>query len=350
MYEGRLKIERVRMLLEPDLADERESGGILNPAVAGAYLLYRAVGRGNYSRVMAAKLVTEETKEGTQILAKRLGRVVLEPEESYEQIDDRHGGIEDPRVTELADGTYVMFYTGYGKPEGFLKQAPVVAVATSRNSLDWQRHGRIKFALYDHNGSTIDFNVIPNKDTVLFSEKMNNRYVLLHRPMLTRDQATKFQLPWRAIWYAESDLLTGPWGNHKLVLTPKYDWEQGGVGAGVPPIHLNDIWLHVYHGFVLPGDGRPHRRYSAGVFMTPHSDPSQVIFRTECSLLEPSIPAEKEGIVPNVVFPTAVWQQNTEPDNLALFWGAADTRIMWGTLRLPSEAQKPYTNMSHDHT
>ena len=328
MYEGRLKIERVRVLLEPDLTDEREAEGILNPAVAGSYLLYRAVGRGNYSRIMAAELMTEETKEGTQILAKRLGRVVLEPEESYEQVDEKHGGVEDPRVTELADRYYVMFYTGYGKPEGFSEQAPVVAVATSRNGLDWQRHGRIRFTQYDHNGRTIDFNIIPNKDTVLFSEKVNNRYALLHRPMLTREQAAEFQLPWRAIWYAESDSLTGPWDNHKLVLAPRYGWEHGGVGSGVPPIHLNDVWLHFYHGFALPSDVRPYRRYSAGVFMTPHSDLSQVIFRTKYSLLEPSIPAEQEGAVPHVVFPTAVWQQNTESNNLALFWGAADTRIM----------------------
>jgi len=347
MDTARLKIERVRVLLEPDTSDERESEGILNPAVAGSYLLYRAVGPGNYSRVMVAKLVTEETAAGKQVLAKRLGKVALEPEELYEKVDDLHGGIEDPRVTELVDGTYVMFYTGYGRPEGFSEQAPIVAVATSRDGLNWHRRGRITYSPHDHNGNEIDFNIIPNKDVVLFSEKVNDRYALLHRPMFSKEQAAKFQLPWRAIWYAESDSLTGPWGNHKIVLAPKYDWEHEGVGAGVPPIHLNDIWLHVYHGFAYPKDMKPHRRYSAGVFMTAHNDPSQVVFRTVHSLLTPSISAELQGTVPNVVFPTAVWQQNTEPNNLALFWGAADSRIMWGTLHLPDELHRPFANITH---
>jgi beta-1,2-mannobiose phosphorylase / 1,2-beta-oligomannan phosphorylase len=347
MDEDRIKIDRITVLLEPDPADEREVDGILNPAVAGKYLLYRAVGRGNYSRIMAAQLMVEETDAGTRVTAQKLNRVVLEPTEIYEQAGKRAGGIEDPRVTELSDGTYIMFYTGYGRPAGFTVQVPLVALATSRNGLDWERHGRIMFETYEHRGSLIDFNIIPNKDTVLFSERVNDRYALLHRPMFTREQAVAYQLPWRAIWYAESDKLAGPWGYHRLVMEPHYDWEHGGVGAGVPPIHLRDTWLHIYHGFALPTEARPHRRYSAGIFVTPHHDPDKVIFRSGRALLEPTIPEEQVGVVPHVVFPTAVWQQNVEPDTLALFWGAADTRIVWGVLHLPGKALKPYADMKH---
>ena len=345
MNQVQILIERGGTLLSPDPHDPREVEGILNPAIAGDYLLYRAVGRGNYSRLMVAKLATTAIKNKQVITAHKLNKVVMEPTTAYELAREGHGGIEDPRVTRLPDGSLVMFYTGYGQDVGFTKQTPVVAVATSDDSLTWQRQGRLLFAKYNHHGQEIDFNAIPNKDTVLFPEKLNGRYTLLHRPMFTRQQAAAYRLPWRGIWYAEADTLAGPWDNNTLILAPRYNWENGGVGAGVPPIHLKDVWVHIYHGFTK---GRPgHRRYSAGVFITPHNEPQRVIYRSNCAILEPLTAEEIAGTVPHVVFPTAVWQSSTVPNTLAIFWGAADTRIMWGTLQLPSEVLAASADAHH---
>lgn len=330
-----ISIQRGGILLEPDPADEREAEGILNPAVAGDYLLYRAVAKGNFSRLMAAELIRTGDPENP-IRAEKLGKVVMEPTTAYELThEENRGGIEDPRVTQLDDGTYCMFYTGFGRASGFKRQAPLVAIATSRDGLRWLRQGRLVFASYQHQGEIIDFNVIPNKDMVLFSEKVNGRYALLHRPMFTRVQALRWKVPWRGIWYAEADNIFGPWEDHAQVLGPKYEWEHGGVGAGVPPIRMRDAWLHIYHGFTKKI--KTKRRYSAGVFITSHADPKQVLYRSEHAILEPQLVQEQEGIVPHVVFPTAVWENDRQPSNLAIFWGAADTRIMWGTLHLPAD-------------
>lgn len=333
MTQSEFFIIRGGVLLEPEPNDERDSEGTLNPAVAGNCLLYRAVGRGNYSRLMAARLTATQTPGGlVHISARKLHRVVLEPQTAYERTRSGSGGIEDPRVAHLPGGPYVMFYTGYGRAAGFKKRSPVVAVATSNDGLNWHREGRLIFAQHVHQGRLIDFNQIANKDTVLFSEPIKGHYALLHRPMFSRQQAHSLNVPWRAIWYAEADTLLGPWGSHQLVLQPQYDWENGGVGAGVPPLHLSNAWLHIYHGFTKV---RATRRYSAGVFMTPHDEPARVIYRAASALLEPSNPAEQFGTVPRVVFPTAVWQYSADPTTLAVFWGAADTRIMWGILHVP---------------
>lgn len=338
--DGLITISRCGVVLEPDPSDDREVEGVLNPAVAGNYLLYRAVGKGNYSRIMVAKLAPP-TNPNTCAVAQKLNRVVLEPHEAYELSSTGRGGIEDPRVTKLSDGTFVMFYTGYGRPSGFRKQTPVVAAAVSGDGLDWHRLGRIAFSSHVHRGREIDFNKFPNKDTVLFSEKIGSRYAMLHRPMFTHDQAKAFGIPRRSIWYAEADVLTGPWYNHSLLVVPTYDWEHGGVGAGVPPIHLHDNWVHIYHGFRQREEGGRRYRYSAGVFVTPHRDPKQITFRSGVALLEPSLEAEITGTVPHVVFPTAVWEEeDTLDDDLTIFWGAADTRIMTGKLTLPSAALK----------
>lgn len=338
MYSSKISVDRVGVLLEPDTSDSREAEGILNPAVAGDYLLYRAVGRNNFSRIMAAQLTRVKTERGVLVSAKKLGLAVLEPSESYEITRLGLGGIEDPRVTELPSGGYVMFYIGYGKATGFKKRTPVVAVATSSDGLTWQRHGRLTYEIYNHQGNFIDFNTIANKDTVLFSEKINGKYALLHRPMFTQLQAARLGLPRRGIWYAESDSLTGPWGNHALVLGPYYDWEYGGVGAGVPPIHSHDIWINIYHGFTK---AKRSRQYNAGVFITPLARPKDIVYRSNHAILEPAMQEEQSGIVPRVVFPTAVWPLEQNNSTMALFWGAADTRIMWGVLRLPSDVLIP---------
>ncbi len=338
MISSDIRIERGGILLEPDQNNPHEAEGILNPAVAGNYLLYRAVGEGNYSRIMAATLHSQASEHGVEIRATKLYQVVLEPEQPYELAPTGRGGIEDPRVTELPDGSFVMFYTAYGRAEGFKKQTPVVAVATSRDGLTWERHGRMVYDLYNHQeGQVVDFNTIPNKDTVLFSEKINGRYALLHRPMFIHTQAAQLSVPWRGIWYADSESLTGPWGNHRLLLQPEYEWENGGVGAGAPPIHLRDMWVHIYHGFTKRRRDRRGQRYNAGVFTTPHDDPLTIAFRSDHTILEPQLLPEQIGTVPHVVFPTAVWQEDEQKNTLAIFWGAADTRIMWGVLYLPSD-------------
>lgn len=329
-----ITIDRCGVVLERDHSDPREAEGVLNPAVAGNYLLYRAVSKGNYSRIMAAELMPP-LSDKTCARAQRLGVVVLEPQTPYELSPTGRGGIEDPRVTELSDGVYVMFYTGYGRPKGFTRQTPVVAVAVSSDGLHWERLGRVTFAPHEINGQPVDFNLIPNKDTVLFSEKINGRYAMLHRPMFTYLQAKQLGVPRRAIWYAEADGLTGPWDNHRLVLSPQYTWEHHGVGAGVPPIRLQDMWVHIYHGF--HGPEKHGRKYSVGVFLTPYDKPTDVAYRSDTALLEPKMTEEMVGIVSHVVFPTAVWEDEQVVDNdLTLFWGGADARILAGVLHLPS--------------
>lgn len=110
-----------------------------------------------------------------------------------------------------------------------------------------------------------------------------------------------------------------------------YDWENGGVGAGVPPIHLKDAWVHIYHGFTKKKGRVGHRRYSAGVFITPHNEPQRVIYRSKCAILEPLLSGRQARRAIPWLF----------------FGGAADTRIMWGILHLPSEVLAVSADAQH---
>src|SRR5438477_6575480 len=111
------RMRRLGIVMEPDPADPREAGGVLNPAVTRGpdgqlYLLPRLVAAGNYSRIGLARVVCN--RRGTPVGVERHG-VVLEPQEPYERNPQSGGGVEDPRVTYLApQRRYLMTYTAFG--------------------------------------------------------------------------------------------------------------------------------------------------------------------------------------------------------------------------------------------
>src|SRR5207249_11642052 len=113
-----------------DPTDPREAAGVLNPAAARGpdgqlYLLPRLVAAGNYSRIGLARVLFDD--RGDPVGVERLG-VVLEPQAPYELNARMGGGVEDPRVTYIAQrGLYVMTYTAFGAA------GPRIASAASRD-------------------------------------------------------------------------------------------------------------------------------------------------------------------------------------------------------------------------
>src|SRR2546423_7555567 len=238
------QLQRLGIIMEPDLADPREAGGVLNPAATrgpdGAlYLLPRLVGAGNYSRIGLARVVHD--RQGDPRGVERLG-VVLEPEEPYERNSRTGGGVEDPRVTYLAAlETYVMTYTAYGKA------GPRIALAISHDLVHWRRRGPVQFA--PHHG--FDLGVVENKDAMLFPEPVpapdrRPALALIHRPdlRLRRPDGVRVLAPVPGLcekrpsmWlsYAPLDELAADrrpvFGQHHLLAGPAQPWERLKVGG-----------------------------------------------------------------------------------------------------------------------
>jgi beta-1,2-mannobiose phosphorylase / 1,2-beta-oligomannan phosphorylase len=69
--------------------------------------------------------------------------------------------------------------------------------------------------------------------------------------------------------------------------------------------------------------------YAAGAMMLDADNPSRVIARSDTSILAPHAADERNGVVPNVVFPTAI----ESIDGVRyVFYGLADAKI--GVARL----------------
>lgn len=335
--------------MAPDRDDPIEQWGVLNPACARSpdgelFLFPRLVAEGNLSRVGRARVLFDD---GLPVGVERLG-VVLEPAELWER-NARAGGVEDPRITWIESlHAYLMTYAAYG-PLG-----PRIGLAASHDLVTWRRLGPAGFD-YDPSLGT-DLNLYSNKDALFFPEPVaapdgTSSYAMLHRPT--------WDLSWivpgegeqppagvrdarGAIWvsFAPTDRIgtnlegLTRFGAHRVVALPEQPWEALKIGGGTPPVRTEEGWLLVYHGVsghLMPGqDHQPGVVYSAGVMLLDLSDVTRVVARSEAPLLEPVIEEERDGIVPNVVFPTAI--DPVGEGRADIYYGMADSRI--GAARL----------------
>lgn len=160
---------------------------------------------------------------------------------------------------------------------------------------------------------------IDDRDGILFPEKIDGKYVMMHRPTAWVGEEFGCQAP--SIWLAYSeDLKTWDYGqgDEYLLMQPQpgQDWEAGKIGGGPPPIKTSAGWLVIYHGV----DTR--HVYRVGAALLDLDEPRKVLGRTETFLMEPELEWEKVGVIPNVVFPTAaLWKPGRE---VLIYYGGAD--------------------------
>jgi beta-1,2-mannobiose phosphorylase / 1,2-beta-oligomannan phosphorylase len=306
--------------MEPDPTDPREAWGVLNPAAARGrdgdlYLFPRLVAKGNYSRIGKARV---GFREHVPVGVTRLG-LALEPAETSEQ-----KGVEDPRITFVPRlDLYLMAYTAFG-PGG-----PRVAIAASADLDHWERYGLAEFG-----GS---FDGYDNKDAAFFPEPVagpdgDSVYALLHRP--ANAVRPGIWVSFASAAEVERDpTRIASLRSHRPVAFPERAWEALKIGAGPPPIRAHGGWLLIYHG--VSGrlherlDLQPAVRYCAGAMLLDADRVWHVAERMADPLLQPETAEETDGIVPNVVFPTAIDENGAAR---YVFYGMADSRI--GVARL----------------
>ena len=341
-------LTRAGVVMAPEPGNALEVEGVLNPGSGrdrdGAlYLLPRMVAAGNVSRVGLAKVVVDN---GVPVGVERQG-VVLEPDRGFEK-GNGHAGVEDPRVTYIPSlGLHVMTYVAYG-PLG-----PRTAIATSTDLRAWTRLGP---ALFRYEESLdIDLGLFHNKDTVFFPEPVTApdgvpSFAVLHRPMWDIGETAPgegirlpagIEDPRQSIWisYVPVDLVQSDirnivlWGQHRFVAGPEFPFEALKIGGGPPPLRVPEGWLLLHHGVtgVIDSafDQQKNVNYRAGGMILDADDPSRVLDRTPEPLLEAETEEERSGIVPNVVFPTAIEEVDGQQ---WVFYGMADSKI--GVARL----------------
>jgi len=290
----KLKRHSINPILLPNPASEWESLNVFNPAVIyhnGLFHMhYRAQGPDRISRIGYAS-----SPDG--VVWNRMSDPILEPADELEA-----QGVEDPRVTEL-DGKFYMTYTAYaGVFSNGQRITPMMA--TSTDLIKWERMGPL-----------IENEI--NKNHLLFPERINGRYVWLHRRPPD-------------VWIAENEDLTS-WSERymRVIFGPRKNngWDCKQVGGAGVPIKTEAGWLMIYHAY------NHEHVYRLGVCLLALDDPGRVIRRPKDPIFEPEERWELFGDVPNVVFSCA---NPVVEGTVFVYYGAADHVIGLATCSLDS--------------
>ena len=242
-------------------------------------------------------------------------------------------------------------------PVALSAMGPRIALAISDDLFTWKRLGMLGY----ESNHDVDFGQYGNKDGMLFPATVLDpegkpALAILHRPtyLIHRDDGTvTLQIPAEvkeereSIWIgymslerAREDIrnLVQVYGN-TLVAVPEFAWESLKIGGGTPPVRIPQGWLTFYHGvsgFYSLNPALPkHVVYTAGALVLDAQDPRKTIYRSPEPVLQPDEHGEQHGIVPNVVFPTAVDLRDHE--RLDVYYGMADSRIGVATTSVPEQ-------------
>lgn len=320
----KLKKYKNNPILKPNPTNEWESLAVCNPGVwyenGKFYMLYRAAGYDLTHYIHFGLAISEDGFNFERVSKKP----VLTPSPDGPDA----GCVEDPRIVKYGDIFYITYaYRAYPPGQYWNKDKiktyepnenmPLClkenitnsGLLMSKDLIHFKRLGRITKANLD------------DRDVILFPEKINGKYVMLHRPM--QWVGPKYGCEYPSIWISFSeDLMV--WEESKLLAKAEYEWETK-IGGSTPPIKTEEGWLTLYHAVDKKGI------YRVGAMLLDLKDPTTVIARTKEFIMEPEYEYETKGIYNGCVFPTG----NIVVDGiLYIYYGAADMYCCVATIEL----------------
>jgi predicted GH43/DUF377 family glycosyl hydrolase len=321
-----IKVQRAGKILAPtNLSFETKA--VLNPGIYqegnNVHMVYRAVDNEGVSSLGYARL------EGPVTVAVRWDKPFLYPKLKAEKC-----GIEDPRLTKIGDTIYMTYVVHDGKNaiSAFSSGNDLFSLTrghTISPKIPYKEAGKI-FAFsklkddyyffqsfyQEYGGKNV---LIWHKDCILFPEKINNSFLMLHR-ILPDIQLLKFEdlseLKDKYFWVFNLMNLS-----KNVLLEGEHGFESRHVGGGCPPIKTEAGWLIIYHS---AQEFNNKRVYYACAALLDLNDPLKVIARLPYPLISPQADYELTGSVNNVVFPTGTAQFG---EDLYIYYGAADSYI-----------------------
>lgn len=227
------------------------------------------------------------------------------------------GGVEDPRLVETADGTYVLTYTQWNRVTWS------VGVATSRDLAHWTKYGPAF-------GSTGRYANLQYKSAGILTQLVNGH-------LLAARLQGKYWMFWGegAVHLANSDDLLhwkpveAPNGKPLVLLAPRpglFDSDLPEVGP--PPVLTPAGIVLLYNGknAASAGDSTlDPGAYSGGQALFSSTDPTHLLDRSERPFIQPQLPWERSGqYAAGTTFLEGLVRFH---DRWLLYYGSADSLV-----------------------
>ena len=203
---------------------------------------------------------------------------------------DYPGGVEDPRVVETPEGTYIMHYTSWNNDIARLSSA------TSKNLRKWTKHGPVFQKA--HNGKFLDVwsksgSVVTELvDGRLKAKKINGKYHMYWGELFVNLAVSENGIDWTPLLDEQDELL------HVFKPTPE-EFDSHLTEPGPPALYTENGILLLYNGKNLSGEGAspeyPEGTYCGGQVLFDKNDPTIVLDRLDTPFICPSLPHEISG-------------------------------------------------------
>jgi len=208
-----------------------------------------------------------------------------------------YGGCEDPRATFIEGKIYITYtsWNGYEAPRVALTSISVEDFL--RKNWNWGRS-----VLISSPGQT-------NKNWVIFPEKINGKFAILHSitPEILIDYFDNLDFDGRTFIKSQH---TAPFR--------KGAWDSRVRGVGPPPLKTKDGWLVIYHAI----DEKDPGRYKIGAMLLDLKNPEKILYRSSAPILAPDEIYENEGYKSGIIYSCGA---TIIDDTLLVYYGGADT-------------------------
>jgi len=214
------------------------------------------------------------------------------------------GGCEDPRLS-LIDDTLYMLYTAFdGWGSVRIALTSILFQDFKKKKWNWKKE-----VLISPKGEV-------HKNWVLFPEKINGKYAIMHS--ISPDILVDYFDDLREL--DGKKIIESVHQNH-----PKWQLREKGIrGIGPTPIKTELGWLVLYH---ITEEGK----YKLKAMILDKKDPTRILYRSINPILEPEEDYENHGIASGVVYSCGAVVHNEE---LFVYYGGADKYVCVASMLL----------------
>jgi len=290
-----------------------EERNVLNPSAVvkdeKVYLIYRA-----QDIEMTSRLGLAISEDGLHF--QKQPSPVFYPDTDKMQQYEWKGGVEDPRIVEREDGTYILTYTSYDGKTARL------CLASSNDLMNWTKHGLVlSNEKYKDTWSKSGAIVSRLEDGRILAAKINNKYWMYFGDTDLYMANSDDLIHWDVIENEENKKMIS-------VLHPRAGYFDSRLVEPGPFALLREEGILLIYNSSNASNYNDHAlpkfTYTASQALFDKDNPVKLIDRLDDYFIYPDKPYEKTGEVNNVCFVEGLVYFSGK---WFLYYGTADSKI-----------------------